>query len=257
LVVATYSMYSPAVLRTAQQNPDYHPSVFKGCFMDEAKKRDLPVLRDLQMVYSKDHRNFATQLCSCECSGFKYAALQNGGECFCGNSFGSYGSGGDSCHLSCDATRSRSDGKMSWCGGALSNAVYELQSSPNSSAVLQQREKIVVGEVGDSCTESCRKANGASEHFVFIASNTAQNKQEWKECAAHGTFLQQSTERRQNASPQCCPWYDGRRHRCMLHHDWKALNVHQQKIWFSTRVCMRSTVVKWGRERENSERILY
>jgi hypothetical protein len=170
LVVATYSMYSPAVLRTAQQNPDYHPSVFKGCFMDEAKKRDLPVLRDLQMVYSKDHRNFATQLCSCECSGFKYAALQNGGECFCGNSFGSYGSGGDSCHLSCDATRSRSDGKMSWCGGALSNAVYELQSSPNSSAVLQQREKIVVGEVGDSCTESCRKANGASEHFECLDS---------------------------------------------------------------------------------------
>ena len=55
-------------------------------------------------------------------------------------------------------------------GGALSNAVYELQSSPNSSAVLQRREKIVVGEVGDSCTESCRKANGAFEHFECLDS---------------------------------------------------------------------------------------
>ncbi|CAM9901627.1 unnamed protein product, partial [Chrysoparadoxa australica] len=60
---------------------------------------------------------------TCEAEGFSSFGLQYGIECFCGNSFGTYGLAGsdDECSFSCP-------GNSQWrCGAGDRNSVYDIE----------------------------------------------------------------------------------------------------------------------------------
>ena len=56
-----------------------------GCYID-ADERDLDGLSDFQMIYTS-----ASCVARCKGKGFAYAGVQNGGQCFCGDSYGKHG----------------------------------------------------------------------------------------------------------------------------------------------------------------------
>ena len=167
LVVGSYSSYSGAVFRRAAENT---VPAFQGCAVDEVQDRDLPVLKDLQMLQMVGKNPLAVERCACECSPYKYAALQNGGECFCGNSFGKHAADEvqqKSCQIPCDASRARNEVRGNgpeWCGGPLSNAVYETKLEHGAPSV---GEHVMVGKEGESCDEVCAaKSDGAVAKLV-------------------------------------------------------------------------------------------
>ncbi len=53
----------------------------------------------------------------CKTKGFRYAAVQNGESCLCGNSYGRYGPA-DNCTMKCT-------GGLMTCGGSSANEVFE------------------------------------------------------------------------------------------------------------------------------------
>ena len=62
---------------------------YKGCFKDNTNNRDLPYdMKNFQpaVIISIDQC-----VSSCSEKYFRYAGLQNGTKCFCGNSYGRYG----------------------------------------------------------------------------------------------------------------------------------------------------------------------
>ena len=59
---------------------------------------------------------------ACRQAGFLYAALQNGSQCYCGNSYGRHGSVHyDNCRVPCN------NGNNEPCGGINYNAVYSTE----------------------------------------------------------------------------------------------------------------------------------
>jgi outer membrane protein assembly factor BamB len=107
----------------------------RGCFLDnpnaaatKAAGHDLDgaVTTDAAMTVSKC-------LSRCYDMGFKHAGLQAGSRCYCGNSYGRFGTDGAVCQSPCSGDPSQV------CGGATANRVYEftqissgLQSSPQT-----------------------------------------------------------------------------------------------------------------------------
>ena len=84
-------------------------SKYIGCYKDKG-------LRDL---YRYIGPNYSPQSCKAKCGklNFKYAAVQNGGICYCGNTYGKYGKA-KSCMIVCQSDRK-------WiCGGNMINSVY-------------------------------------------------------------------------------------------------------------------------------------
>lgn len=116
----------PAMLAYASLGPPAlagaPPSREIGCFPDNAnadpvgtRGHDLDgaVFKDSAMTVSK-----CLQLCSIQ--GFKYAGLQNGSWCFCGNRYGQYKAGSASCTTKCAGNQ------KSICGGKMANSVWQL-----------------------------------------------------------------------------------------------------------------------------------
>ena len=67
-------------------------------------------------------RNYIAVSCvaGCKSRNFTYAGVQDGGECFCGNSYGKYGEVPQTeCNLACQSDDSET------CGGQWRNSVYE------------------------------------------------------------------------------------------------------------------------------------
>ena len=63
---------------------------------------------------------------TCAKKNYKYAGLQDGGMCYCGNKFGSYGAANESaCPSNCYGYARQN------CGGLSSNAVYQTQMGMN------------------------------------------------------------------------------------------------------------------------------
>jgi len=80
-----------------------------GCFPDSLKADPLGTRgRDLD---------------GCSDQGFKYAGLQNGSWCFCGNSYGRHKAGAASCTTKCAGDQKQI------CGGEWANSVWELLES--------------------------------------------------------------------------------------------------------------------------------
>ena len=82
-----------------------------GCFADGSS-------RDLSGPAETSSTDSPEQCAAwCNVQGFKYAGLQDGNQCFCGNSFGSYGVSNE-CSSTC------SGDPTSLCGGSWANSVY-------------------------------------------------------------------------------------------------------------------------------------
>ena len=95
------------------------PSTYIGCFIDMVNhKRDLPVNA------GDEPSDDSPDVCSAKCSEYKYFGLQDGDNCFCGNSYGSMGSAPASdCNMPCPG-----DHKI-MCGAADRNSIYSHQGS--------------------------------------------------------------------------------------------------------------------------------
>ena len=68
------------------------------------------------------HRDYTPKSCvkECKAQGFIYASVQNGGECFCGDSYGKYGEVPETdCKMACQ------NDDFETCGGIWRNSVYK------------------------------------------------------------------------------------------------------------------------------------
>lgn len=85
-----------------------------GCFKD-AWTRDLS-------GYTTNAPNMTTSMCVnlCREKGFAYAATQYGQHCFCGNSYGKYGTA-TNCDMKCGGNPAE------MCGGSFANSVYSIK----------------------------------------------------------------------------------------------------------------------------------
>jgi len=98
--------------------PSMNPSfTYLGCFKDEPT-------RDIS---ERQSGSFSLSECLYQCQedGYYYAGLQYGYECFCGDSYGSYGTS-SGCTMDC------TDGP-GVCGGGYANSVYQVNPVPPSS----------------------------------------------------------------------------------------------------------------------------
>ena len=95
--------------------------VYEGCFGDNLNARDLPTLTNL---FSVDPRRCAH---ACYMRGTKYAGLQDGAECWCGDRIGTHGS-------STACTRPCTGQSALRCGGPFANDVYRAAPAPDGQA---------------------------------------------------------------------------------------------------------------------------
>jgi len=87
---------------------------YLGCFRDRKNPRSA---RDIGAIYTTNNSN-SIQYCinDCRLRGYQFAGLQWTRECWCGNSYGRYGTA-DNCNSNCPT----GGGK---CGGSEANSVY-------------------------------------------------------------------------------------------------------------------------------------
>eukprot|EP00026_Physarum_polycephalum_P021946 Phypoly_transcript_25602.p1 GENE.Phypoly_transcript_25602~~Phypoly_transcript_25602.p1 ORF type:complete len:124 (+),score=6.50 Phypoly_transcript_25602:43-372(+) len=90
-------------------------SIFKtkylGCFVD-AGTRDLSL-----MIAQSD--SLSVEGCIELCAEFSYAGLQDANQCWCGNTYGTYGTGSDAdCNMPCTGN------PQEMCGGVWRNSVF-------------------------------------------------------------------------------------------------------------------------------------
>ncbi len=114
LLLCVLGMCSPnaGYLAFAQGSAQY-----LGCFKDADN-------RDLKDKFWDDSRMTPERcLQSCTDSGYAYAGVQYGNQCFCGNSYGRYGKLSES---SCNMTCSGDSGLV--CGGTWANTLYKTAS---------------------------------------------------------------------------------------------------------------------------------
>ena len=89
---------------------------YLGCYIDKEQ-------RDLKGELLKSD-NLTTQTCVSQCrkQGYKYAATQYAKQCFCGNTYGSYGRTSDAeCNIACLGNPNQR------CGGGWRNSVYQIR----------------------------------------------------------------------------------------------------------------------------------
>jgi len=108
--------YATTVLMSAVAGLEFGEIVDRhvGCFNDRAEGRDLEL---------EAGRSFnSVQLCMEHCTSlsFKYAGVQDGGNCFCGSDYGRYGVSQGGCNRPCSSGVS----SKAACGGTLTNNIY-------------------------------------------------------------------------------------------------------------------------------------
>jgi hypothetical protein len=96
-----------------------------GCFPDNRDADPIGTRgRDLDGAAYKDPSMTLNKCLSfCSDQGFKFAGLQYGSWCFCGNSYGRYTVGGASCTTRCGGDPAQ------FCGGEWANNVWEILES--------------------------------------------------------------------------------------------------------------------------------
>ncbi|XP_022536815.2 WSC domain-containing protein 1 [Astyanax mexicanus] len=94
-----------------------HKGTYIGCFLDDAKDRSLK-----GMVFY-DFRKMTSTLCQDTCteSGYQFAGLEYGSECYCGNRITSARMKEEECNLDCKGE------KGSICGGVARLSVYKVE----------------------------------------------------------------------------------------------------------------------------------
>ncbi len=94
---------------------------YRGCYIDLGNPgvRDLPYLAATNLPLNS--KTVCMQLCTE--AGYKYAGTQFSMECFCGNSYGSYGVDLNGCNMPCAGNAGET------CGGGSRNSVYTTLAS--------------------------------------------------------------------------------------------------------------------------------
>ncbi|XP_046852463.1 kremen protein 1-like isoform X2 [Xenia sp. Carnegie-2017] len=102
-----------------------------GCYRDSKERgRDLPHLPN---SHKRNRGDVLSCVLSCARSGFRYAGLQNGNLCFCGNRFGRYGRVSDKhCNMKClpsvgEQIPAVTEDVFDSCGGKWVNSVYSVR----------------------------------------------------------------------------------------------------------------------------------
>lgn len=96
-----------------------------GCFPDNREADPVGTSgRDLDGAALRDP-SLTLKRCLSFCSdqGFKFAGLQDGSWCFCGNRYGRYATGGASCTTKCAGDQDQ------FCGGEWANNIWEVLSA--------------------------------------------------------------------------------------------------------------------------------
>ncbi len=103
---------------------------YAGCYNDSEADRDLPVRKGGPYPPHE-----CAELCMKD--GYKFSGVQNGGRCFCGDSYGKHGAADETdCRLHCDGWGTAN------CGGEIANAVYLSEPGINDS--LNQKKYMQV-----------------------------------------------------------------------------------------------------------------
>jgi hypothetical protein len=157
--------------------------LYQGCFSDNDlfATGEVPVLRDLEGFESNDQdENWTPPLCAtyCESIGYLYASNQRSIWCYCGNSFGRYGTTTPSgtynavCDESCLGNLA---GESYICGGIFSNSVYRTSNDPHP--CLGDPCDINANCIGnfDSATETCECTRGYVGNGYECADNCHQS----------------------------------------------------------------------------------
>jgi len=145
---------------------------YLGCFKDNSN-------RDVSGYFFTSN-NMNTQLCVSECRkrGFSIASTQYGSQCFCGNSYGKYGSA-NNCNMACAGNGSQI------CGGTWANSVFKTGRSHKN---MGQKKIMNVMHMG------CYKDNGNRDINGYHFSNAGMSKQMCvNECSKRG-FMYAATQ---------------------------------------------------------------
>jgi len=108
-LTGTTSTFSGAIV-----NQNSAPSSsYLGCYNDQSS-RDLSYEATLTS-------SLTVEGCISACAGYDYAGVQDGNQCFCGDTYGKYGSAGpNACSMACQGDNTQI------CGGAWLNSVYKV-----------------------------------------------------------------------------------------------------------------------------------
>ncbi|CAF5132877.1 unnamed protein product, partial [Rotaria sp. Silwood1] len=122
---------------------------YLGCFIDHIDNRDFE-------IFIGDYQHLTSIQCifACQKQNYRYAAIQNGNECRCGNDYGKYGQVlDDECNYSCVTSEK--------CGGNKRNSVYNVNNSIDMSKTDLPCLNTMVGYQGcfDSVIYLCHCGN--------------------------------------------------------------------------------------------------
>nr|XP_023692090.1 WSC domain-containing protein 1 [Paramormyrops kingsleyae]XP_023692091.1 WSC domain-containing protein 1 [Paramormyrops kingsleyae]XP_023692092.1 WSC domain-containing protein 1 [Paramormyrops kingsleyae] len=108
---------TPRVDHSPMQRKVHHKGTYIGCFLDDAKGRAL------KGAVFYDFRKMTSTMCqdTCSESGYQFAGLEYGSECYCGNRVGSSRVREEDCNLDCKGERG------SPCGGVGRLSVYKVE----------------------------------------------------------------------------------------------------------------------------------
>ncbi len=102
--------YANSVYKIAATTTPPPSTASLGCYKDESS-------RDLSDQTSLSPVSVETCVSTCKSDGYAYAGVQYGSQCFCGNSYGKYGTATD-CNKACNGNSSET------CGGSYANNIY-------------------------------------------------------------------------------------------------------------------------------------
>ncbi|PRP85870.1 hypothetical protein PROFUN_06144 [Planoprotostelium fungivorum] len=92
---------------------------YVGCYVDSGT-RDLSVSQSTSVS--------SVSQCYSLCQGYKYFAVQYSTQCFCGNTYGTYGIAAETdCNMNCTNGETR-------CGGSYRNSIYSTGANPTTAA---------------------------------------------------------------------------------------------------------------------------
>ncbi|XP_060765496.1 sialate:O-sulfotransferase 1 [Neoarius graeffei] len=103
--------------RSPSNRETRHKGIYIGCFVNDDKQHALGGT----VLY--DFRKMTSSLChdTCSESGYRFAGLEYGTECHCGNRIGAPQARSEDCNLSCRAERD------SLCGGVARLSIYKVE----------------------------------------------------------------------------------------------------------------------------------
>lgn len=124
-----------------------------GCYKDKENDRDLT-----EHIWNSETNTVETCMTACREQGYRFAGLQNGKDCFCGNNVHRKHGKGEDCNKHCTGN----GGQL--CGGEQSNNVYRVPKDPrylgcyegNFNTILWNSKK---PQPARYCIEACAKEN--------------------------------------------------------------------------------------------------